>query len=142
MANINDVKEVVKNHNDDFYLDDYEFEWHTISVKNTLVITPLNGAQIISMYVDTNDKLHAIVKEQPYKEYNSINITVCVQKCPIPGKEYSTELNPDFSKDKIIFTIFNKCGYPEYYVYMDFRNEYWMNEYNLKKAANLLGSIF
>ena len=43
-------------------------------------------------------------------------------------------MNPDFSKDKIIFTIFNKCGYPEYYVYMDFRNEYWMNEYNLKKV--------
>ena len=70
------------------------------------------------------------------------NITVKVQKCPIPGKGYSTELNPDFSKDKIIFTIFNKCGYPEYYVYMDMRNEYWMHEYNLKKASNLLGSIF
>lgn len=142
MATIDDIKEAVKNHNEGFYLDDYEFEWYAVSGRNTLVITPLKGAQIISMYVDANDKLHAIVKEQPYKEYNPINITVRVQKCPIPGKEYSTGLNPDFSKDKIIFTIFNKCGYPEYYVYMDIRNEYWMNEYNLKKASNLLGSIF
>ena len=36
------------------------------------------------MYVDNNDKLHAIVKEEPYKQYNPINITVRVQKCPIP----------------------------------------------------------
>lgn len=102
MATIDDIKEAVKNHNEGFYLDDYEFEWYPVSGRNTLVITPLKGAQIISMYVDSNDKLHAIVKEEPYKQYNPINITVRVQKCPIPGKGYSTELNPDFSKDKII----------------------------------------
>lgn len=142
MATINEFKEAIKNHNDGFYLNDYEFEWYSVSGGDTLVITPLKGAEIISMYVDNNDKLHAIVKEEAYKHYNSINITVRVQKCPIPGKEHSSKLNPDFSKDKIIFTIFNKCGYPEYYVYMDFRNEYWVHEYNLKKASNLLGSIF
>ena len=70
MATIDDIKETVKNHNEGFYLDDYEFEWYAVSGRNTLVITPLKGAQIISMYVDSNDKLHAIVKEEPYKQYN------------------------------------------------------------------------
>ena len=76
MATIDDIKEAVKNHNEGFCLDDYEFEWYAVSGRNTLVITPLKGAQIISMYVDNNDKLHAIVKEEPYKQYNPINITV------------------------------------------------------------------
>ena len=40
---IDDIKESVKNHNDGFYLDDYEFEWYLVSGRNTLVITPLKG---------------------------------------------------------------------------------------------------
>lgn len=143
MATINDIKEAMKNHNEGFYLVDYEFEWFPVSRNNTMIITPLKGAQITSMYVNEDNKLHAIVKEERYKEFNPINITVKIQKCPAKDHytEY-TELNSDFDKDKIILTIYDKCGYPQYYVYKDMTNEYWIHEYNLNKTNNLLGSIF
>ena len=43
MATVNEIKEAIKNHNDGFYLNDYEFEWYSVSGRATLVITSVKA---------------------------------------------------------------------------------------------------
>lgn len=144
MATIDPVAEVKRSPNEGYYLDDYEFEFIDKNDNHckTLFISPLKGAQIVSFYLDYCNHLHAVVKEQPYLQYNPINITVKLQHAPICGRTYETKLNSDFNIDNIILCGKNKAGYPEFYIYKDMNCEYWVNEYNLTKAKNILGSVF
>lgn len=144
MAVVDPVAEVKRSPNEGYYLDDYEFEFIDKNDNNckTLNISPLKGAQIVSFYLDYHNHLHAVVKEQPYLQYNPINITVKLQHAPVCGMTYSTKLNSDFNIDNIILCGKNEAGYPEFYIYKDMTCEYWVNEYNLTKAKNILGSVF
>ena len=140
MSNIENME---KNPNEGYYLDDYEFEFvdKDDSCK-TLIINPLKGAKIVNLYLDYHNHLHAVVKEQPYLQYNPTTITVKIQHAPICKMSYSTKLNTDFDIDNILLVGKNDAGYPEFYIYKDMQCQYWVDEYNLNHTKNLLGSIF
>lgn len=127
-----------KNPNEGYYLDDYEFEYMDKDPQcDTLIINPLKGAEIVNLYLDYQNHLHAIVKEQPYLQYNPITITVKIQHAPVCKMEYTTKLNPDFDIDNILVIGKNDAGYPQFYIYKDMQCDYWINEYNLTHTKNL-----
>jgi len=141
---MNTITGVTKNPNEGYYLDDYEFEFvdKDDNACKTLIINPLKGAKIVSLYLDYHNHLHAVVKEQPYLQYNPTTITVKIQRAPVCKMEYSTKLNSDFDIDNILVCGKNDAGYPEFYIYKDMKCQYWVDEYNLTNAKNLFGSIF
>lgn len=119
-------KKMEKNPNEGHYLDDYEFEFVDNNDEcKTLVINPLKNAKIVSFYLDYHNHLHAIVKEQPYIQYNPTTITVKIQYCPICNVQYQTKLNPDFNENNIILTGKNDAGYPQFFIYKDMECDYW-----------------
>lgn len=119
-----------------WYLDDYTFEFATPDNHcNTLIISPLENAKIISFYMDNRGRLHAIVKEQPYLQYRPINITVKLQKCPDEHGIYFTKINNDFDPENILLTISDN-GMPQRYVYKDMSCEYWKKESNIQKIKD------
>lgn len=140
---VSPVSGVEKNPNEGYYLDDYEFEFIDKDEHcNTLVINPLKGAQIVSFYIDCHNHLHAVVKEQPYLQYNPIPITVKMQHAPVCNMNYQIKVNPDFYIDNVVICGKNGAGYPEFYIYKDMNCKYWQDENSMKRAKNILGSIF
>lgn len=81
--------------------------------------------------------LFAITMEDQSKEFLQTLVTVKVCSCLL-----FYEVPNDFSIDKILYTIKDKQGNPEYFVYEDDKCEYWKKKRRKNKISNIMSPIF